>query len=122
MIDESAVMQAISDFNFSTPIRIVNCHAEGEVGDVIVSGVVDIPCATLRDQSRYLAPDQRLRNYVLLEPKRSGLPSPARPGSPEPANTVAIQPIPISSVSKSATPGLTSYEMQTASNFNATPN
>lgn len=59
----------MSDFNFSTPIRIVSCHAEGEVGDVIISGVGEIPGATLWDQSRYLAQDQRLRNYVLREPR-----------------------------------------------------
>lgn len=59
----------MSDFNFSTPIRMVNCNAEGEVGDVIISGAGDIPGATLWDQSRYLAQDQKLRNYVHREPR-----------------------------------------------------
>jgi hypothetical protein len=69
MIVAHVMMQAIADFSFSTPVRIVNCHAEGKVGDVIISGVGAIPGATLWEQSRYLAQDQRLRNYVLREPR-----------------------------------------------------
>ncbi|KAL7446577.1 hypothetical protein ACHAXM_010259 [Skeletonema potamos] len=54
----------------NTSIRIVNCHAEGECGDVIVSGISsDIPGDTLWEKSRYIAKDQRLRNYVLQEPR-----------------------------------------------------
>mmetsp|Transcript_6970 Transcript_6970/g.15373 ORF Transcript_6970/g.15373 Transcript_6970/m.15373 type:complete len:499 (-) Transcript_6970:692-2188(-) len=58
-------------FDFtSKPIKIVNCHAEGEVGDVIVSGISDdIPGDTLWEKSRYLARDKRLRQYVLQEPR-----------------------------------------------------
>ena len=51
-------------------IRIVNCHAEGECGDVIISGISeDIPGTTLWEKSRYIANDNRLRNYVLQEPR-----------------------------------------------------
>jgi proline racemase len=50
-------------------ISIVSCHAEGEVGDVIVGGVAPPPGETLWAQSRYIAQDQRLRNFVLNEPR-----------------------------------------------------
>jgi proline racemase len=49
-------------------IHIVGCHAEGEVGDVIVGGVGPIPGETLWEQSRFIARDQTLRNFVLNEP------------------------------------------------------
>ena len=39
----------MSNFNFSTPVRIVNCHVEGEIGDVIISAVGDMPGTTPRD-------------------------------------------------------------------------
>ena len=54
---------------FTEPLKVISCHAEGEVGDVIISGVEEIPGATLWEQSRYIASDERLRNYVLLEPR-----------------------------------------------------
>ncbi len=50
-------------------IHIVSCHAEGEVGDVIVGGVLPPPGATLWEQSRFIARDQILRNFVLNEPR-----------------------------------------------------
>ncbi|WDR06468.1 proline racemase family protein [Devosia rhodophyticola] len=50
-------------------IHIVSCHAEGEVGDVIVGGVAPPPGDTLWDQSRFIARDQTLRNFVLNEPR-----------------------------------------------------
>jgi len=55
--------------NFLNPIRIVECHAEGEVGDVIVAGVEPPPGDTLWEQSRWIASDDRLRQYVLNEPR-----------------------------------------------------
>ncbi len=51
------------------PIKIVECHAEGEVGDVIVSGVEPPPGETIWEQSRWIASDERLRRYVLNEPR-----------------------------------------------------
>jgi trans-L-3-hydroxyproline dehydratase len=53
----------------SKSIHIVNCHAEGEVGDVIVAGVTPPPGETLWQQSRFIARDQTLRNFVLNEPR-----------------------------------------------------
>lgn len=50
-------------------IHIVSAHAEGEVGDVIVGGVAPPPGDTLWAQSRYIAEDQNLRNFVLNEPR-----------------------------------------------------
>ena len=50
-------------------IEIVACHAEGEVGDVIVGGVPPPPGDTLWAQSRYIASDQGLRAFVLNEPR-----------------------------------------------------
>ena len=51
------------------PIRIVQCHACGEVGDVIVDGVAPPPGDTLWEQSRWIAHDETLRNFVLNEPR-----------------------------------------------------
>ncbi|QEY61122.1 hypothetical protein FXN65_03335 [Metapseudomonas lalkuanensis] len=50
-------------------IHVVSCHAEGEVGDVIVGGVAPPPGATLWEQSRWIARDETLRNFVLNEPR-----------------------------------------------------
>jgi proline racemase len=53
----------------SRAIQIVGCHAEGEVGDVIVGGVAPPPGDTLWEQSRFIAADQSLRRFVLNEPR-----------------------------------------------------
>jgi proline racemase len=50
-------------------IEIIGCHAEGEVGDVIVSGVSPPPGDTIWQQSRWIAKDDRLRRFVLNEPR-----------------------------------------------------
>lgn len=50
-------------------IHVVSCHAEGEVGDVIVGGVAPPPGATVWEQSRWIARDESLRNFVLNEPR-----------------------------------------------------
>lgn len=50
-------------------IHIIGCHAEGEVGDVIVGGVTPPPGDTLWDQSRHIANDDNLRNFILNEPR-----------------------------------------------------
>jgi trans-L-3-hydroxyproline dehydratase len=50
-------------------IHVISSHAEGEVGDVIVGGVTPPPGETLWDQSRWIARDQTLRNFVLNEPR-----------------------------------------------------
>jgi proline racemase len=50
-------------------IHVVSCHAAGEVGDVIVGGVAPPPGATLWEQSRFIASDETLRNFLLNEPR-----------------------------------------------------
>jgi len=50
-------------------IEIIGCHAEGEVGDVIVGGVAPPPGDTIWEQSRWIAKDDRLRRFVLNEPR-----------------------------------------------------
>lgn len=50
-------------------IHIVSCHAEGEVGDVIVGGVAPPPGETLWQQRSFLERDECLRNFVLNEPR-----------------------------------------------------
>ena len=50
-------------------IHTVSCHAEGEVGDVIVGGVATPPGDTLWEQSRWIAKDKILRNFMLNEPR-----------------------------------------------------
>ena len=50
-------------------IHVVGCHAEGEVGDVIVGGVTPPPGDTLWQQSRFIAEDGALRRFVLQEPR-----------------------------------------------------
>ena len=53
----------------SKVIHIVSCHAEGEVGNVIVGGVPPPPGDSLWEQSRWIAQDQSLRRFVLNEPR-----------------------------------------------------
>jgi len=50
-------------------IHVISAHAEGEVGDVIVGGVLPPPGDTIWDQSRWIARDQTLRNFMLNEPR-----------------------------------------------------
>lgn len=55
--------------NTSKVIHVVSCHAEGEVGDVIVGGVAPPPGDTVWEQSRWIDKDQTLRNFLLNEPR-----------------------------------------------------
>ncbi|MCP3939176.1 MAG: hypothetical protein GY708_27825 [Actinomycetia bacterium] len=50
-------------------MEVVGCHAEGEVGDVIVGGIEVPPGDTVWEQSRWIAGDGRLRSLVLNEPR-----------------------------------------------------
>lgn len=53
----------------SKTIHVISAHAEGEVGDVIVGGVAPPPGDTVWEQSRWIARDGALRNFVLNEPR-----------------------------------------------------
>jgi proline racemase len=50
-------------------IHVVGCHAAGEVGDVVVGGVRPPAGASLWEQSRVLARDTRLKDFLLNEPR-----------------------------------------------------
>ncbi|UUX48140.1 proline racemase family protein [Nisaea acidiphila] len=50
-------------------IHVVGCHAAGEVGDVIVGGVAPPPGGTLWEQSRWIAENGELRDFMLNEPR-----------------------------------------------------
>ena len=50
-------------------VHVVSCHAEGEVGDVIVGGVAPPPGDTLWEQRRFIENDHMLRRFVLNEPR-----------------------------------------------------
>jgi len=50
-------------------IHIVSCHAEGEVGNVIVGGVAPPKGDTLWDKALWINQDQKLRQFVLNEPR-----------------------------------------------------
>lgn len=50
-------------------IHVVSCHAEGEIGDVIVGGVPAPPGETIWDQARWIADDGDLRSFMLNEPR-----------------------------------------------------
>ncbi|MEX5727885.1 proline racemase [Rhodovulum iodosum] len=53
----------------SKTVHVISAHAEGEVGDVIVGGVAPPPGDTIWAQSRWIASDDRLRCFVLNEPR-----------------------------------------------------
>ncbi len=50
-------------------IHVISCHAEGEVGDVIVGGVAPPPGDSLWEQRKWIEQDQTLRNFMLNEPR-----------------------------------------------------
>ena len=50
-------------------VHVISAHAEGEVGDVIVGGVAPPPGDTLWEQSRWIAHNETLRNFMLNEPR-----------------------------------------------------
>lgn len=53
----------------SKVIHVVSCHAEGEVGDVIVGGVAPPPGNTIWEQRCFVEQDDQLRQFVLNEPR-----------------------------------------------------
>lgn len=52
-------------------ITVVGCHAGGEIGNVIVGGVLPPPGETVFEQMRTLALDDSLRKLLLREPRGS---------------------------------------------------
>jgi proline racemase len=57
---------------WSKVLNVVNCHAEGEVGNVVTGGVFDIPGATMFEKMMYLEESRdNLRKLCLFEPRGS---------------------------------------------------
>src|SRR6476620_4958304 len=55
---------------FSRMLNVVDCHAEGESGKVVVGGVGDIPGHTMFDKRGYLQQNlDQLRELLLFEPR-----------------------------------------------------
>ena len=55
---------------FSNLLTVVGAHAEGEVGNVVVGGVGDVPGHTMFDKMRYLAENRDdIRQLLLREPR-----------------------------------------------------
>ena len=52
-------------------ITVIGCHAGGEVGNVVVAGVDPPAGATGREQMETLRADDRLRRFLLREPRGS---------------------------------------------------
>ena len=52
-------------------VSVIGCHAGGEVGNVVVAGVDPPPGATVREQMESLRADDRLRRFLLREPRGS---------------------------------------------------
>ncbi|WP_213779351.1 proline racemase family protein [Caballeronia sp. dw_276] len=57
---------------WSKVLNVVNCHAEGEVGNVVTGGVFDVPGATMFEKMMYLEESRDdLRKLCLFEPRGS---------------------------------------------------
>jgi proline racemase len=55
---------------FSNIVTVVGAHAEGEVGNVVVGGIGDVPGYTMFDKMRYLAENRdEIRQLLLKEPR-----------------------------------------------------
>ena len=53
-------------------VHLVNAHAEGEVGNVVVGGVVDVPGASVLEKMEYIRDrDDALRRSLVFEPRGS---------------------------------------------------
>jgi proline racemase len=52
-------------------ISVVGCHAGGEVGNVVVAGIAPPPGDTVLEQMEALRGDDRLRHFLLREPRGS---------------------------------------------------
>src|SRR5436309_15435111 len=52
-------------------ITVVGCHAGGEIGNVVVGGVLPPPGESVFDQMQSLRADDSLRKLLLREPRGS---------------------------------------------------
>lgn len=57
---------------WSRTFTVVNCHAEGEVGNVVTGGVFDVPGASMFEKMMYLEEQaDELRRIAIFEPRGS---------------------------------------------------
>ena len=57
---------------WSRTVKLVEAHAEGEVGRIVTGGVIDIPGATIAEKLRHLNEvDDSLRRFLVFEPRAS---------------------------------------------------
>jgi len=57
---------------WSKTVNVVGAHAEGEVGRVVVGGVLDVPGATMLEKMTHLNEhDDSIRRFTLFEPRGS---------------------------------------------------
>ncbi|KAJ5246530.1 hypothetical protein N7468_001513 [Penicillium chermesinum] len=55
---------------FSRSLTVIGCHCEGEVGDVITGGVLDVPGKTMFEKLQYMSTQKDdLRQLLLNEPR-----------------------------------------------------
>ncbi|GMF79789.1 unnamed protein product [Aspergillus oryzae] len=55
---------------FSRSLTVVGCHSEGEVGDVITGGVLDVPGKTMYEKLAHISTKyDHLRQFLLNEPR-----------------------------------------------------
>lgn len=55
---------------YKRTLSVVGCHAEGEVGNVIIGGVLDVPGATMFEKMTYFwRNNDHIRNLLLNEPR-----------------------------------------------------
>ena len=85
-------------------IHVVSCHAEGEVGDVIVGGVNPPPGETLYDQSRFIATDNELRQFVLNEPRDADVLRTSEPATDPMQSSIVIGKLPVSAAKSEEAP------------------
>ena len=51
-------------------LTVVGAHAEGEIGNVVIGGVVNVPGNSMFDKKRYLEHEaDEIRRLLLLEPR-----------------------------------------------------
>ncbi len=68
-LESAKVPDILAAMQSTKLIHVVSAHAEGEVGDVIIGGVAPPPGDTIWAQSRWIADDDRLRRFLLNEPR-----------------------------------------------------
>ncbi len=57
---------------WSRTFTVIGMHAEGEVGDVMVGGIVDVPGQTMFEKMQYFEQQEDgIRQMLLFEPRGS---------------------------------------------------